>query len=80
MSEFIKSIDPNHMVTSGMEGFSTDEEGDGHLDNPGSWALCQGTDFIKGHSFSSIDYATVHIYPEHNTWNWAESKFCDAQC
>eukprot|EP01025_Chloroclados_australasicus_P046179 TRINITY_DN5093_c0_g1_i6.p1 TRINITY_DN5093_c0_g1~~TRINITY_DN5093_c0_g1_i6.p1 ORF type:complete len:751 (+),score=55.26 TRINITY_DN5093_c0_g1_i6:150-2402(+) len=80
MAGFIKSIDPNHLVTSGMEGFSTDESGSGNKDNPGAWALCQGTDFVKGHSSRNIDYATVHIYPEHKVWDYDNNIFCDVAC
>eukprot|EP01025_Chloroclados_australasicus_P046175 TRINITY_DN5093_c0_g1_i2.p1 TRINITY_DN5093_c0_g1~~TRINITY_DN5093_c0_g1_i2.p1 ORF type:complete len:685 (+),score=37.55 TRINITY_DN5093_c0_g1_i2:150-2204(+) len=80
MAGFIKSIDPNHLVTSGMEGFSTDESGSGNKDNPGSWALCQGTDFVEGHKSQNVDFATIHIYPEHKVWDYDNNQFCDVAC
>ncbi len=61
---YIKSIDPNHMVATGSEGF---------LNKPGSanwWERPQysGTDFALNHQSSNIDYATVHIWPYN--WGW----------
>ena len=53
MSTYIKSLDKNHMVTTGMEGF--------HLKADGThWG---GTDFIEGHKPPNIDFCTYHVYP-----------------
>ena len=53
MSSYVKSEDPNHMVTTGMEGFFLKEDGTHY----------SGTDFIGSHKPASIDYSTFHIYP-----------------
>ena len=61
---YIKSVDPNHMVTTGSEGF---------LDKPGSpywWerSADSGADFMLNHASANIDYATTHIWPYNWTW------------
>ena len=64
MAGYIKSQDPNHMVTTGSEGFFN-RPWTGHWwDNP----AYVGTDFIANHASVSIDYATVHIWPFN--WGW----------
>jgi mannan endo-1,4-beta-mannosidase len=53
MSSYIKSIDPNHMVTTGMEGFFLQTDGTHY----------SGTDFISANEIPTIDFCTFHIYP-----------------
>lgn len=65
MSAYIKSLDPNHMVSTGIEGFY----GQGHADrNTDSWMSVYGQDFIDNHQHATIDYATCHIWPQN--WGW----------
>eukprot|EP00850_Spirogloea_muscicola_P002806 SM000011S18984 [mRNA] locus=s11:145682:148327:- [translate_table: standard] len=46
--QYIKSLDPCHLVTAGMEGKEDDE----------------GSLFIRVHSSPFIDYATIHLWVE----------------
>lgn len=52
---YIKSLDSNHLVTTGCEG-----------DTP--WPSWNGLDFIANHSSPDIDYTTCHIWPQN--WGW----------
>jgi mannan endo-1,4-beta-mannosidase len=52
-SAFIKSLDPDHMVTAGSEGAPPGEP---------------DQDFVETHSAPGIDYATIHIWPQNWGW------------
>jgi len=64
MSAYVKSLDSNHMVTTGIEGFYNNG-------NPLSWMDGQGTDFIANHQVSTVDFATAHSWPDH--WGWGSN-------
>jgi len=74
MSAFIKQNDPNHMVGVGDEGLlnqpeSNDDYYNGHF----------GMDWEKNLSIETIDFGTVHLYPDH--WErdieWSENWIKD---
>ncbi len=51
----IKTLDPNHLVTTGCEG-----------DTP--WPSWNGLDFVTNHDGPDIDFGTIHIWPQN--WGW----------
>uniref|UniRef100_A0ACD5YUR5 Uncharacterized protein n=1 Tax=Avena sativa TaxID=4498 RepID=A0ACD5YUR5_AVESA len=61
MSAYVKSIDPNHMVEIGLEGFYGESVPDRKKFNPG---YTVGTDFISNNRIPTVDFATIHSYPE----------------
>jgi mannan endo-1,4-beta-mannosidase len=65
MTGFIKSIDDKHLLTVGLEGFYGPNSPKGLTVNPEQWASQLGTDFVQNSNSSNIDFASVHIYPDH---------------
>ncbi|KAI4378322.1 hypothetical protein MLD38_015813 [Melastoma candidum] len=67
MAAYVKSIDQNHMVTVGLEGFYGPKSKKMLTVNPapGEWAARLGSDFIRNSELPSIDFASAHIYPDH---------------
>jgi mannan endo-1,4-beta-mannosidase len=64
MADYVKSLDPAHMVSTGSEGFY----GPGQAGrNPASWMSREGVDFLAQHAPESIDFASLHIWPDN--WN-----------
>nr|GEV05398.1 putative mannan endo-1,4-beta-mannosidase 9 [Tanacetum cinerariifolium] len=61
MAAEIKSIDKNHLVECGLEGFYGESMPDKKQNNPGFEV---GTDFISNNRINDIDFATIHIYPD----------------
>ncbi|KAJ8574456.1 hypothetical protein K7X08_026261 [Anisodus acutangulus] len=70
MAAHFKSIDKNHLLEIGLEGFY------GHnrkLFNPGSLEF--GTDFVTNNQIRGIDFTTIHIYPD----QWLPGSTLEAQ-
>ena len=65
MSAYLKSIDFNHMVTTGIEGFYSGTYAGRNTD---SWMSSNGQNFIANHQHAGIDFATIHIWPDN--WGW----------
>ena len=66
---FVRSLDPNHLITTGEEGFY------GCCKNPANpgvkwseWAANEGQDFSADHSGKDISFATIHSWPD----NWQD--------
>jgi mannan endo-1,4-beta-mannosidase len=59
MSGLIHALDPNHLVTTGSEGDTSDPAG-------------AGNDFIADHSPRGIDYATIHLWVEN--WGFYDPR------
>jgi mannan endo-1,4-beta-mannosidase len=73
MSRYIKSLDPNHLVSVGDEGF---------LDGGGAhWAYKanDGVDHRALSALGDIDFGTFHLYPEDwgTTEEWGEQWIID---
>lgn len=59
VSEYVKSLDSNHLVTLGDEGMGL--PGDGSY----PYTYYEGTDFVKNLGISTLDFGTFHLYPDH---------------
>jgi len=80
MSSWIKSLDKNHMVAMGDEGF-INAEGDQVFKNSSEHEFYQAAYGIDNEALTSlphIDFGTYHLYPDHwkvgHTWSnrWVE--------
>ncbi|XP_027368180.1 mannan endo-1,4-beta-mannosidase 7-like [Abrus precatorius] len=58
MASYLKSIDGNHLLEAGLEGFYGPSKQES---NP---SFHVGTDFIANNQIPDIDFATVHSYPD----------------
>lgn len=65
MTAFIKSIDKKHLLTVGLEGFYGPKSPKRLTVNPERWASELGSDFVRNSDSPYIDFASVHIYPDH---------------
>ncbi|KAL6212892.1 hypothetical protein ACLB2K_018107 [Fragaria x ananassa] len=59
MASYLKSIDGNHLLEAGLEGFYGESK---QQTNPKYFQV--GTDFIANNQIPGIDFATVHSYPD----------------
>ncbi|KAJ0986422.1 hypothetical protein J5N97_004778 [Dioscorea zingiberensis] len=65
MAGFIRTVDKNHLVTVGLEGFYGPTSSPEKLSiNPSKWYDTTGTDFIRNSKTAAIDFASVHIYAD----------------
>ncbi|GAB4814282.1 hypothetical protein N2152v2_001328 [Parachlorella kessleri] len=68
IAQFLKSVDPNHLITVGEEGFF-DSRDPQRSSNPAGWADKSGQDFSPNHASPSIDFASLHMWPD----NWGRT-------
>ncbi|KAL7244962.1 hypothetical protein ACSBR2_000327 [Camellia fascicularis] len=61
MALYLKSIDSNHLLEAGLEGFYGQTASQKQQFNPNFQV---GTDFIANNQILSIDFATIHSYPD----------------
>ncbi|KAK3139096.1 hypothetical protein QOZ80_5AG0377700 [Eleusine coracana subsp. coracana] len=91
MAFHVKSIDPDHLLEVGAEGFYGPSSPARLQANPNTYAGKVGTDFIRNNRVLGIDFASVHIYPD--TWmsgatreaqlqfvrSWMQAHIADAE-
>lgn len=63
MAGYVKSLAPNHLVTTGADSFFNKEDGTHY----------SGADYVTIHSSKHIDYCNFHIYPTYTHNNFALS-------
>lgn len=61
MASHVKSVDGNHLLEAGLEGFYGPSSSQKQQYNPNFQV---GTDFIANNQIPGIDFATVHSYPD----------------
>ncbi|CAH9115914.1 unnamed protein product [Cuscuta epithymum] len=72
VASYVKSLDKNHLLEIGMEGFYGDSVPEREKFNPGYQV---GTDFISNHLVDEIDFATIHAYTD----QWESGETDDEQ-
>ncbi|KAJ4824565.1 Mannan endo-1,4-beta-mannosidase 7 [Turnera subulata] len=72
MASYLKSIDGNHLLEAGLEGFYGQSSSEKQQYNPNFQV---GTDFIANNQIPGIDFATVHSYPD----QWLPSSDDESQ-
>ncbi|KAH7849997.1 hypothetical protein Vadar_026356 [Vaccinium darrowii] len=72
IASYLKSIDSNHLLAAGLEGFYGESAPQKQQYNPNFQV---GTDFIANNQIPGIDFATVHSYPD----VWLEGRSDESQ-
>ncbi|EAW13727.1 putative endo-1,4-beta-mannosidase [Aspergillus clavatus NRRL 1] len=82
-SAYIKSLDPNHMVTTGEEGMGLTVDSDGSY----PYSKDEGSDFARNLAAPDIDFGVYHLYVADwgvsdnawgNRWIKSHAKVCEA--
>ncbi|XP_051124677.1 mannan endo-1,4-beta-mannosidase 7-like [Andrographis paniculata] len=73
MATYLKSIDSNHLLEAGLEGFYGQSNAQKQQFNPQE--IHVGTDFLTNNQIPEIDFATVHSYPD----QWLTNRSDEAQ-
>ena len=69
ISAYIKSLDANHMVSLGDEGWLQPSYAGG--DGTYAYSGYEGVDFVKNLAIKTIDYGTFHMYPDQWGYNYS---------
>ncbi|GBF87865.1 mannan endo-1,4-beta-mannosidase [Raphidocelis subcapitata] len=64
MARHVKGLDPNHLVSTGSEGFFGTSDASWVGQNPGDWAPQTGQDFFQ--NSVDMDFLVAHAWPD----NW----------
>uniref|UniRef100_A0A7N0TF65 mannan endo-1,4-beta-mannosidase n=1 Tax=Kalanchoe fedtschenkoi TaxID=63787 RepID=A0A7N0TF65_KALFE len=73
MASFVKSLDKNHMLEIGLEGFYGKSAPE-RVQQVNPWNGLYGTDFISNNQIPEIDFTTIHIYPDQWTSGGEEQQ------
>ncbi|OJJ00890.1 hypothetical protein ASPVEDRAFT_51938 [Aspergillus versicolor CBS 583.65] len=81
-SAYIKSLDSEHMVCIGDEGFGLETGSDGSY----PFGYSEGSDFAQALTIATIDFGTFHLYPDSwgtnndwgNLWVTSHGAACEA--
>jgi mannan endo-1,4-beta-mannosidase len=79
MAAYAKSLDTNHLVAVGIEGFYGTGMAERLSFNPGDWAASLCSDFIENSAVEHIDFASVHAYPD-SWYIYIFSDLCKNEC
>ncbi|KAL8704313.1 MAG: hypothetical protein Q9201_002535 [Fulgogasparrea decipioides] len=72
ISAYIKSLDKNHMVSLGDEGWLTSTSSYvPNFENSYAYSGYEGVDFEKILAIPTIDYGTFHLYPNYWGYNYS---------
>ncbi|KAL7892666.1 glycoside hydrolase superfamily [Trichoderma sp. SZMC 28014] len=71
VSQYVKSLDSNHLVTLGDEGLGLATGSDGSY----PYTYGEGTDFASFMNITTLDFSTFHLYPNSwgETYDWGSS-------
>lgn len=61
MASYLKSIDKEHLLEVGLEGFYGESA---PTDKQFNLNFKHGTNFITNNQFPEIDFTTIHSYPD----------------
>lgn len=77
MAAYVKSLDTNHLLTVGEEGFYGPGQPGAYANPQGAdaWAIGEGQDFVGDHTSADIDFAAIHLWPD----NWEVKDGVDWQ-
>ena len=72
MSDYVKTIDKNHLLMVGEEGFYANR-------NKYDWMMngSRGQDFVRDHSLPSVDIASFHLWPSSDKYNFDHEQIAD---
>lgn len=76
MAAFVKSLDSNHLLSIGSEGFYGLSDqirffSGAELPNPSPWAKDMGQNFMSNSMVDNIDFATIHSWAD--TWEQGDN-------
>ncbi len=73
MSAYIRSLDSNHLIATGEEGFDVPVHRDAYGSYTNGWVLSgeAGTSYVNNTALPNIDFAGAHLYPD--VWGFSDA-------